>query len=67
MRKKGFIEEITYIEEQLRKSGYDPYAQLHGFLQTGDDRYITRTGNARAKILELDWSTLREYVMNMNP
>ena len=67
MMKDGFIEDITYIEKQLRKAGYDPYAQLSGFVQTGDDRYITRTGNARAMILELDWSTLRQYVMNQNP
>ena len=56
---------ITYIENEIRSAGYDPYAQLSWFIQTNDARYITRQGNARQLVLELDMGALTEYVMRM--
>ena len=62
---KEFLRKITYIETQIRSAGYDPYAQLCGYIQTEDICYITRRGNARQLITELDFGKLAEYVMQM--
>ena len=62
-----FQQKIAVIESAIRDAGYDPYAQLTGYIRTHDDRYITRTGNARTLIRELDWTQLRYYVKHMQP
>ena len=64
---KPFWEQIAYIIGEIRSAGYDPYAQLTGFVRTRDDRFITRRGNARGRILELDFDAVREYVSQMEP
>ena len=56
---------IEKIVAAIRQAGYDPYAQLTGFLRTQDARYITRTGNARELIGTLDRSKLKYYVKHM--
>ena len=58
-----FCRKITYIENELRNAGYDPYAQLCWFIRTGDERYITRRGNARLLVKELDMNILADYVL----
>lgn len=60
-----FLNKIAVIEGAIRDAGYDPYAQLTGFIRTHDDRYITRNANARAMIRELDWTMLKQYVKHM--
>ncbi len=62
---REFQKKILCIEASIREAGYDPYAQLTGFIRTRDDRYITRSGNARSMIRELDWFELRQYVKHM--
>ena len=62
-----FRKKITYIENELRSAGYEPYAQLNWYIRTNDERYITRRGNARQLITELDMGRLTEYVMHMQP
>jgi len=39
-------EKISIIAEAIRSGGYDVRAQLTGYLQSGDGRYITRRNNA---------------------
>lgn len=51
------------IVKALKDAGYDPYMQLYGYLETGDDTYITRKGNARDEIGELDREMVREFMM----
>ena len=51
------------IVKALKDAGYDPYMQLYGYLETGDDTYITRKGNARDEIGELDREMIREFTM----
>lgn len=60
-----FDSKITVIVTALEKAGYDPYAQLTGFIRTHDTRYITRSDNARALIMDLDLNLLKSYVKNM--
>ena len=54
------------IVTAIRDAGYVPYDQLTAFLQTGDDRYITRRDNARLLIREFDQQELRNYLKHMN-
>ena len=51
------------IVKALKDAGYDPYMQLYGYLETGDDSYITRRDNARDEIGELDREMVREFMM----
>ena len=46
----------------IRSAGYEPYDQLYGYLKTGDETYITRTGDARNLIKTLDRGKLQVYV-----
>lgn len=57
-----FEKQINRIISALTASGYDAYAQLTGYLQTGEDTYITRNGNARAIIKTLDKEQIFLYV-----
>ena len=51
-------EVITLLEEK----GYDPVAQLTGYIEIGSDDYITRHGGAREKIKEVPESVIKEYL-----
>ena len=53
------------IVKALKDAGYDPYRQLYGYLETGDDSYITRKDNARDEIGELDREMVREFMMTL--
>ena len=35
---------MEHIVASIRSAGYEPYDQLYGYLKTGDETYITRTG-----------------------
>lgn len=45
---------MAHIVASIRAAGYEPYDQLYGYLKTGDDTYITRTGDARNLIKKLE-------------
>ena len=45
---KGYSRELLQIIGGILEAGYDPHMQIYGYLQTNDDAYITRTGNARS-------------------
>ena len=53
---------ILKIVNEIKKSGYDPYDQLTGYLLTGDEKYITRSGGARDLIKTIDRQRLKEYL-----
>lgn len=56
---------ISYIEGEIIKAGYDPYEQLLAYIRTLDARYITRQGNARRLILEIEVHQIAHYISNM--
>ena len=58
-RAKKTLESISLA---LKNAGYDPYAQLTGYLETGDDSYITRKDGARDAIKLLDKDVIRAYL-----
>lgn len=57
---------MEHIVASIRSAGYEPYDQLYGYLKTGDETYITRTGDARRLVKELDRERLQKYVNAMN-
>lgn len=59
---KGYSKELLQIIGGILEAGYDPHMQIYGYLQTNDDAYITRTGNARSLIKLIDRAELEGYV-----
>lgn len=57
-----FQQKIEYIISVLREAGYEPYDQLYAHLSTGNDAYITRKGNARSLMSELDREQIWDYI-----
>lgn len=62
MEDYAFMQTLKEIVAALESGGYDPKAQITGYLQTGDESYITRRGDARQKIALLDKEQLRQYI-----
>ena len=65
MEDNKFIAAMESIVSSIEKTGLDPYDQLYGYLTTGNDMYVTRTGNARALIKTLEWEQVWEYDKKM--
>ena len=65
MEDNKFIAAMESIVSSIEEKGMDPYEQLYGYLTTGKEEYITRTGNARELIKTLDWSQVYGYVKKM--
>ena len=61
-----FKQKIEHIVFALREAGYDPYEQLYAYLHTGNDTYITRKGDARSLVSELDQEQILDY-KHLNP
>ena len=53
---------LEYIVKCIRATGNDPHDQIDGYIRSGNERYITRNGNARALIKSIDRSQLERYV-----
>ena len=65
MEDNKFIATMESIVSSIEEKGMDPYEQLYGYLTTGKEEYITRTGNSRELIKTLDWSQVYGYVKKM--
>jgi len=46
----------------MMAAGYDPKAQLIGYLKTGNVAYITRKGGARQLIKEINPIVIKRYL-----
>lgn len=62
MEQADFEKQIALVIAALSDAGYDPYAQLTGFIQTGDDTFITRRNDARAIVSSIDREMVARYV-----
>jgi len=62
LEQTDFEKQIALVIDALSDAGYDPYAQLTGFIQTGDDTFITRRNDARAIVSSLDREMVARYV-----
>ena len=56
---------LTVVIHALEKAGYNPYAQLKGYVATGDANYITRQGGARALVREMDERVICNYLLGV--
>ena len=62
MRKIELDPKLQQMIALLEESGYDPKAQIHAYLVTGDVAYITRHGGAREKIKQCEKRKLSYYI-----
>ena len=53
---------LEYIVKCIRETGNDPQAQIQGYVRSGNERYITRNGDARNLIKAVEISVLEQYV-----
>ena len=65
MVKPSFEVRMKEIIQSISDAGFDPFSQLYGYLTTGKEEYITRTGNARELIKTLNWQQVWDYVKEM--
>ena len=63
MDEKQFEATMEFIVAALKERGYDPYAQLYGYIKENEPTYITSHNNARRLIQTLDIERVRRYVM----
>jgi len=55
-------EQLKEIITLLEEKGYDPIAQLTGYIELGSEDYITRHGGAREKIEDIPNNIIEEYI-----
>ena len=55
-------EQLKEIISLLEEKGYDPIAQLTGYIELGSEDYITRHGGAREKIKDIPNNIIEEYI-----
>ena len=56
---------MEIIVSAMKEKGYDPYAQLYGYLQEDNPIYITQHRNARTLIQTLDKKQIKQYIVKM--
>lgn len=60
--KDKFKETMDYVVSVLMDAGYEPYDQLYAYASTGNESYITRKGDARKLIAQLDREKIWNYI-----
>ena len=65
MDERQFIAAMDHIVVALKERGYDPYAQLTGYVTENEPTYITSHKGARQLILTLDREQVKRYVERM--
>lgn len=53
---------MNIVANAIEAAGYDPRAQLTGYLTTGNPAYITRQFGARKLVRSLRSDTIRRYL-----
>lgn len=53
---------LEYIVKCIEETGSNPYDQIMGYITSGDERYITRNGDARRLIKNVELPTLEQYL-----
>ena len=65
MDERQFIAAMDHIVATLRERGYDPYAQLTGYVTENEPTYITSYKGARQLIVTLDMDRVKRFVKEM--
>ena len=58
----NFSTAMEKIISALKDRGYDPYAQLTGYVTLKEPSYITSNKDARSLILTLNFERVKQYV-----
>ena len=62
---RQFIAAMDHIVAALRERGYDPYAQLTGYVSENEPTYITSHKGARQLSVTLDMERVKCFVKEM--
>jgi len=62
---RQFISAMETIVAALKERGYDPYAQLSGYVTENEPTYITSHKGARQLIVTLDIDQVKSFVKEM--
>ena len=62
MEQREFENLIHKVIVAMEEAGYDPVAQFTGYLQTGEETFITRSGEARTIVRLLDKEQVADYL-----
>lgn len=65
MDERQFISAMETIVVALKERGYDPYAQLTGYVTENEPTYITSHKGARQLIVTLDMDQVKRFVREM--
>lgn len=65
MDERQFIASMGHIVAVLKEKGYDPYAQLTGYVTENEPTYITSHKGARQLIVTLDMERVKRFVKEM--
>ena len=65
MDERQFVATMDHIVAALRERGYDPYAQLTGYVTENEPTYITSYKGARQLIVTLDMERVKRFVKEM--
>ena len=65
MNDKEFLDAMETIVSALIERGYDPYAQLTGYVTENEPTYITSHKGARQLIVTLDMDRVKRFVKEM--
>ena len=63
MDEQQFNATMEHIVAALKEKGYDPYAQLTGYVTENNLTYITSHNGARQLIATLDMERVKKYVV----
>ena len=65
MDERQFISAMETIVAALKERGYDPYAQLSGYVTENEPTYITSHKGARQLIVTLNMDQVKRFVREM--
>ena len=65
MEERQFIAAMEHIVAALKERGYDPYAQLTGYVTENEPTYITSHKGARQLIVTFDMERVKRFVKEM--
>ena len=65
MNDKEFLDAMETVVTALKEKGYDPYAQLTGYVTENEPTYITSHKGARQLIVTLEMERVKRFVKEM--
>lgn len=57
-----FLDDMSKVIAALKATGYAPYDQLTGYVQKGNEQYITRFDGAREIVTKMDVKDIKIFL-----